>query len=367
MTAHVPATSGVFRLLFVSTPVGALGSGLGGGVELTLKNMAQVLSQRGHSICIVAPRGSALEPLPQVELVEIEGSLQPTAQSHGRQTPVLIPKQSVLAEMWSYVRQVQAEFDGVVNFAYDWLPFYLTPWLHRPVAHLVSMGSLTDAMDAAIAQTVNAFPGTVAVHSRAQADTFAFGDRCRCLGNGFDLSQYTFQPNPGHCLAWVGRIAPEKGLEDAVAAVEQGQIPLKIFGAISDSSYWQHIRLTYPNAPIDYRGFLPTDQLQSELGACRGLLMTPKWIEAFGNVAIEAIACGVPVIAYRRGGPAEIVEPGVTGWLVDPDNIKGLAAAIARLEQIDRSHCRRHAEQHYSLRAMGDRLEAWLHDIIKTH
>jgi len=49
--------------------------------------------------------------------------------------------------------------------------------------------------------------------------------------------------------------------------------------------------------------------------------MTPRWMEAFGNVAIEALACGVPVIAYRRGGPAEIVQDGQTGFLVEPDSV----------------------------------------------
>jgi UDP-glucose:tetrahydrobiopterin glucosyltransferase len=104
--------------------------------------------------------------------------------------------------------------------------------------------------------------------------------------------------------------------------------------------------------------------LQKALGHCRGLLMTHKWVEAFGNVVIEAMACGVPVISYRRGGPAEIVEDGVTGWLVEPDCLDGLVAAIARLPELDRSACRRRAEMEYSMRAMGDRVEAWFYDIL---
>ena len=358
------------RLLLMSTPVGPLGSGLGGGVELTLKNIAQALSQRGHQIQIVAPQGSILNDLsdlPLIELIEIDGTLQPIAQNHDRQTPALIPEHAVLGEMWNYARHVQTEFDMLINFAYDWLPFYLSSWFERPVAHLVSMGSLTDVMDGAIAKTLDAFPGTIGVHSRVQAETFAFGDRCRCLGNGFDLSQYQFQSNPDPIVAWVGRIAPEKGLEDAVAAVKQLDTPLHIFGAISDAAYWQDIQVRYPDAPIHYRGFLSTDELQAELGCCRGMIMTPKWVEAFGNVAIEAIACGVPVVAYGRGGPAEIVEHGVTGWLVEPDSVSGLAEAIARLDEIDRHACRHHAEQHYSLEAMGERVEAWLNDILTQH
>jgi UDP-glucose:tetrahydrobiopterin glucosyltransferase len=92
--------------------------------------------------------------------------------------------------------------------------------------------------------------------------------------------------------------------------------------------------------------------------------MTPKWIEAFGNVAIEALACGVPVIAYRRGGPAEIVMDGKTGWLVQPDSVERLVEAIARLDQIDRAACRQQVEADYSMAAMGERIERWLMDIL---
>lgn len=350
------------KLLFLSTPVGPLGSGLGGGVELTLKNIAQDMKRRGHDLTIVAPAGSAMDSL---SIQQIPGSLQMTAQTQGRDAPIVMPKDSVLANLWEYAYQHQAAYDVLINFAYDWLPFYLTPFFSRPIAHLVSMGSLTDAMDQAIGRTLDRFPGTIGVHSRAQANTFPFGDRCRCLGNGLDLSLYQFCPEPEPYLGWVGRIAPEKGIEDAIAAIQQVRIPLKIWGAMPDPDYWQQICQTFPDAPFSYEGFLPTHQLQAALGYCRGLLMTPKWVEAFGNVAIEALACGVPVIAYRRGGPAEIVQPGKTGWLVEPDSIEGLVEAIHRLDQIDRRTCRQQAETEYSMQAMGERVEAWIRDILQ--
>jgi UDP-glucose:tetrahydrobiopterin glucosyltransferase len=334
---------------------------LGGGVELTLQNLAQALSLRGHTVKIVAPAGSVCAHFP---VVEIEGTLQPTAQSEGRNAAIAMPADAVLANMWAYAHGVQHQYDLLVNFAYDWLPFYLTPFFDRPIAHLVSMGSLTEAMDRVIEQTIVQSPNSIGVHSRAQADTFSFGDRCRVLSNGFDLSLYDFNPQPESSLAWVGRLAPEKGLEDAVAVAQATQKPLKIWGVLQDHDYWHQIQQHYPTAPIGYEGFLPTAQLQSALGKCQALLMTPHWVEAFGNVAIEALACGVPVIAYRRGGPAEIVQNGKTGWLVEPDSLAELVDAIARLDQIDRYTCRQQAEATYSLAAMGERLEQWFAAIL---
>lgn len=353
------------NLLLLSTPVAPLGSGLGGGVELTLHNVAQEMRRRGHSVQVVAPLGSVSDSIP---IVEIAGKLQISAQTQERMAVAMILGNCALANMWEYARQVQGHYDLIVNFAYDWLPFYLTPFFICPIAHLVSMGSLTDEMDRIIEQVAVKFPGTIGVHSRTQAETFSFADRCRCLSNGFDLSLYQFCSQPkADRLAWVGRIAPEKGLEDAVAAAQITNISLRIWGVIQDETYWQQVCQNYPNAPIEYGGFLPTAELQQMLGQCRGLLVTPRWVEAFGNVVIEALACGVPVISYRRGGPTEIIRDGKTGFLVELDSVQGLVEAIGRLDEIDRHACRQQAEAEYSLDALGDRLESWFQDIIEAY
>ncbi|ARV58556.1 UDP-glucose--tetrahydrobiopterin glucosyltransferase [Nostocales cyanobacterium HT-58-2] len=349
------------KLLFVSTPVGPLGSGLGGGVELTLHNIAQAMVRRGHQLQIVAPSGSIEDSLP---LVQIPGNLQITAQSQERTASVTMPENSVLANMWDYARQVQGEFDLIVNFAYDWLPFYLTPFFQRPIAHLVSMGSLSDALDQIIRQVAKQFPRTIGFHSLEQAATLALDQQFFCLSNGIDVSLYEFCAQPKQQLAWVGRISPEKGLEDAVAVAEKTNIPLKIMGKLQDESYWQQICQDYPNAPFEYLGFLSTSQMQQVMRECRALLMTHRWVEAFGNVAIEALACGVPVISYRRGGPAEIVKDGKTGFLVEPDNIAGLVHAISHLDEINRQTCRASAETEFSLEALGDRFERWFMQIL---
>jgi UDP-glucose:tetrahydrobiopterin glucosyltransferase len=178
------------------------------------------------------------------------------------------------------------------------------------------------------------------------------------------VEQYDFCPSPGNALAWLGRISPEKGLEDALEAAELAQVPLKILGKLEDATYWQTLCQRFPRAADCYLGFLPTHELQQVLRQCRALVMTPRWVEAFGNVAIEALACGVPVIAYARGGPAEIVQPGKTGWLVPPDDVRGLVNAIAKIDQLDRQACRRQAETDYSLDALALRFEQWFAAIV---
>jgi UDP-glucose:tetrahydrobiopterin glucosyltransferase len=349
------------KLLFLSTPVAPLGSGIGGGVELTLNNLAQGLLQRGHQILVVAPKGSVLKEIP---LLEVEGNLQVAAQTQGRDTPIGLPGNSVLAQMWDWARTLQDDWDLIVNFAFDWLPFYLTPFFERPIAHFISMGSMSDALDRAMNCVAQCFPKTLGVYTKTQAETFPFAEQCRVLGSGIDLSLYQFCEQPENTLAWLGRIAPEKALEDAVKAAQITGVPLKIFGKIQDEIYWKRIGQDYARAPMEYVGFLGTAELQAQLHNCRALLMTPRWVEAFGNVAIEALACGVPVIAYRRGGPAEIVREGKTGILVEPDSVEGLVAAIGRIDELDRFACRQQAEEEYDLRVWCDRFEAWFEEIF---
>ncbi len=350
-------------LLFLSTPVGVLGTGEGGGVELTIKNLAQDLRQTQHQVTIVAPQGSQLDGIP---IQPISGNLQVAAQGETREAPIQLPPNSVLANMCDYIRQVQSQYDLIVNFAFDWLPFYLTPFFTTPIAHFISMGSMNDALDEIMEQTATRFPKTLGVYTKTQAETFPFADACRCLGSGLDLSLYDFSEQSNDALVWLGRISPEKGLEDAVAAAQEVGRRLKIFGVLQDKAYWQWIRDQYPQAPIEYGGFLSTTELQQEIRHCRALLMTPRWVEAFGNVAIEALACGVPVISYRRGGPAEIIRDGETGFLVEPDRVEELVKAIHRIEEIDRWACRQQAEEEYSLSALRDRFLAWFDEILDS-
>jgi UDP-glucose:tetrahydrobiopterin glucosyltransferase len=348
-------------VLLISTPIGTLGSGRGGGVELTVLNVARALLDRGHKVALMAAQDSVA---PDFDLLTVAGEPPAPAQHEPRDAAVVLPENSLVANFFSVALQCQDRFDVIVSFAYDWLAYYLTPFFTTPLAHVVGMSSLSDAVDRVLATVVQRQPGRLAVHTRAQAATFAFGDQLALVGNGIDLSRYRFQPVAEPALAWVARIAPEKGLEDAAAAAAASGLPLRVWGVVEDEAYWATIRSAFPETVLSYRGFLPTEELQAELGRCRALLATHKWVEAFGNVVVESLAVGVPVITYERGGPAELVRHGETGFLVEPDSVAGLTGAISRVTQLDRAACRRQAEQEYSIPALGDRFERWLEPMV---
>lgn len=342
-------------LLFISTSVGPFGSGVGGGVELTIENVSRYLLSQGHTVHLVAPSGSVSETIP---IVALPGALHSFAQNDSRDSEIKFPGNSVVGEMMSYAFQMQERYDLIVSFAYDWLPFYLTSFFATPLAHFVSMGSVSDALDGIIIKTAKQFPHQIGMYTHVQAQTFGSID-VQILGSGIDLQRYEFVEESQDFYAWIGRIAPEKGLEDVANLSEKLGITVKIFGKMQDQSYWQECNARFPGAKLSYEGFFSTDELQARIAPSRALIMTPKWVEAFGNVAIEALACGVPVISYARGGPVEIVRHNETGFLVEPDNIDALADAIHRLDKIKRSRCRLQAEQEFSLEALGERFLAW--------
>jgi UDP-glucose:tetrahydrobiopterin glucosyltransferase len=351
-------------VLVVSTPVGPIGSGIGGGVELTARNLVDGLVARGHRVEVVAPEGSI--PLGHATH-GIAGALQPSSQHQSRDAVSVMSGDSVLENMWAFVARTQERFDVVVNLAYDVLPFERGRMLDVTVVHLVSMGSLNDAMDAAVCRALTEAPATVAMHSRAQARTFVGGEAATIVGNGVRVSDYRFVGAPdsdGH-LGFVGRISPEKGLVDAVRVAALSGRPLVVWGLVQDVSCWNDALAQHPTAVVTHGGFLGTDELQSALGRCTGVLVTPKWEEAFGNVVIEALACGVPVVAYDRGGPAEIVAHGRTGFVVPPDDPRAMAEAVGRLGEISRPACRAEVDSRYSVEAFAERLEAWLVGAIR--
>ena len=111
-------------------------------------------------------------------------------------------------------------------------------------------------------------------------------------------------------------------------------------------------------------GFLSTDELQKELGKCRGLLNTPKWNEAYGNVVVEALACGVPVVAYKRGGPSEIIQHGQTGYLANPDDKKNMLSYVEIIEKIKRKKCREWVEKNASVDIFANKVVNWLNKVI---
>ena len=344
------------HILIVATPVAPLGQGKSGGVTSHIINTAAALKLRGHETIIMAMEGSETAALP---LLPVSGAAQPSLASEGERIIYPIPVNGALANMWREAYRLRNDFDMILNFAHDWLPYYLTSFFPTPVHHIVNMTDVNEPTSREIVRIANTISGSVAFMTRAQAERFAGLKDAHVISFGINLSDYEFSGEPQADLMWAGRISPEKGLEDALIAAASLGRKLTIAGSIDNDAYWKALRGKY-RGTIDYKGFLPTHELQALMGGAQTLIQTQKWYEAFGIVTIEAMACGTPVIGYERGANKDLVRHGETGLLVRPDDTAALQAAIGKTGALSRRACREHVERNFSLNLYGERLHAWL-------
>ena len=354
------------HIVLISTPIGFLGSGKGGGVELTLKSLMTGLLAKGHKVDVVAPKNSKLKDASgNAKLYHVEGEEQKSWQHQDYYSLVTIPDNSLLSGMIEKAIAISQKADIILNFSYDWLPIWMTLNINIPIAHIISMGSESSVISNLISKVYSKYPNNFAFHSKIQAEDYPFIEDPIVIGNGFILDNYVFQDCKNGPLGWVGRVAPEKGLEDAAYVANALGEKLKVWGIVQDQSYALKIEKSLSPGILEWKGFLETEELQKELGTCRALLNTPKWNEAYGNVVVEALACGVPVISYKRGGPSEIIEHGKTGYLVKPDDKESLLRYLKIINNIDRNNCRKWVEDNASSNIFANKVVNWLSRIIK--
>jgi glycosyltransferase involved in cell wall biosynthesis len=173
--------------------------------------------------------------------------------------------------------------------------------------------------------------------------------------HGLPEDLYTFREAPGTYLAFLGRISPEKGVEQAIAIAQQVGMPLKIAAKVDrkDREYFQEVvqPLLQNNSLVEYIGEVGEDNKDAFLGEAYALLFPIDWPEPFGLVMIEAMACGTPVIAYSRGSVPEVLEDGVTGWIVE--GIEEAVQAVKRVPALSRTRCRQVFEERFSASRMA--------------
>jgi glycosyltransferase involved in cell wall biosynthesis len=156
-------------------------------------------------------------------------------------------------------------------------------------------------------------------------------------------------------LAFLGRISPEKGIESAISIARDTGIELKIAAKV-DKVDWEYftdiIRPLIDGSTIEYVGEIGDHEKAKFLSGAQALLFPIAWPEPFGLAMIEAMACGTPVIAFNRASVPEIVDDGITGFIVEDEG--GAAAAIRNLGQLDRIEVRARFERRFSARRMAE-------------
>jgi glycosyltransferase involved in cell wall biosynthesis len=173
------------------------------------------------------------------------------------------------------------------------------------------------------------------------------------IHHGIPVADFPFNPKGGEDLLFFGRIHSDKGPAEAIAAARASGRRLNMYGIVQDDAYHrQRVAPALDGETVAYRGPVGGAARLAALGDARALLHLINFDEPFGLSVIEAMACGTPVIATRRGAMPELIEDGVTGFLVD--SLEQAVSAIQRLDEIDRAKVRRSVELRFSSSQMAE-------------
>jgi glycosyltransferase involved in cell wall biosynthesis len=310
-----------------------------GGIERVVHWLTEALVDAGHDITLFASADSVT----RAQLVA--GS--PCALRLIEDTAD--PQAFHFAMLEHLVRRAN-EFD-IVHFHTDYQSFPFARRLMCP--HVTTLHWRLDVPG--LDQLYRAFDDMPVVSiSNAQRRPLPHAHWIDTVYHGMPASTLTFHAQPGNYLAFLGRIAPPKRPDLAIEIAERAGVPLKIAAKIDNGDRWYYegnIEALLGRPLVDYLGELGDREKNTFLGGARALLFPIDWPEPFGLVLIEALACGTPVIAFGRGSVPEIIEDGVTGFIVD--DIEGAVRAVARLHEIDRVRCRASFERRFTAARMA--------------
>jgi glycosyltransferase involved in cell wall biosynthesis len=317
-----------------------------GGTERVVFELVKELDRRGHEVTTFASGDSEV---PGRHITTVEEALRPSGYSGDPSPWFYLTIQEVLDRA--------TEFD-IIHSHLEWASLLLARVSPIPV-----VSTLHGRLDLTWSAATFARPtkGLVAI-SANQAATHPEVEWAGVVHNGLTLDDSPFERRRGDALCFVGRVAPEKGIVDAIqiakATGRSLRIAAKAGPTAAERDYFDNAfmpALEGAGSSVEFLGELEQadrDQLFAESYAA---LMPGSWPEPFGLVAIEALACGTPVIARRVGGLPEIIRDGVDGFF--GDDADQLAYQVERVEGLDRAAIRASVLDRFSAGRMTDGYE----------
>ncbi len=308
-----------------------------GGTERVVSYLTEGLVAEGHEVTLFASGDSC------TDAALMPGA--PCALRLGGCRDPLIPHLLMLERLTR-----RAHHFDVIHFHCDYLAFPFGRRLPAP-----SLSTLHGRLDLPqLEQVFGEFPELPLVSiSDAQRAPAPAANWVATVHHGLPPDLYRFRERPGDYLVFVGRISPEKRVDRAIRVARAAGLPLKIAAKVdpADRVYFEEmIRPLLADELVEFIGEVGEAEKDALLGGALALVFLIDWPEPFGLAMIESLACGTPVIAARRGSVPEVIEDGVSGFVVE--SVAEAVAAVQRLPSLSRARCRQVFEERFSLGRM---------------
>ena len=310
-----------------------------GGTERVVHYLTESLVSMGHEITLFASGDSITS-----------ARLVATCEKSLRKSNLLSATPCFQVIQLKEIMRLSHEFD-LLHFHTDFLHF---PWLSQTsIPHLTTLHGRQDLQELKL--IYKHFPNETLVSiSDNQRKPVAKANFLKTVYHGLPEDLHKKGEGKGGYLAFLGRISPEKGIDQAIQIAIKANIPLKIAAKIDplETSYFEdHIKQLMHHPLIEFGGEISEAEKTDFLGSAMALLFPICWEEPFGMVLIESMSCGTPVIAYARGSVTEIIQDGVDGFLVN--NVEQALAALKNVESLNRSVIRGSFEQKFTAKKMA--------------
>lgn len=321
-----------------------------GGIELVVSRVSDELVRRGHEVTLFASGDS--QTLAKLEAVT-PGAL--------RLDPDI--KEPIIYEVLApgQVYQRAADFDIIHSHVGVW-SLALASMVSTPTVHTLHGNFTKDSKKVFGEYSTQAYISIS--DAQRQADLNYVGT----VYNGIVVEEYPFvdKPQSPPYLAFLGRFSPEKGPQHAIAIAKQSGMRLKMAGKVDivDKKFFdQEIAHHIDGKQIEFLGEVNHQEKSELLANAAATLFPITWREPFGLVMIESMACGTPIVGMRMGSVPEVIAHGESGMVCD--SYEEMAQVIGQVLELDRSKCREHVQNKFSVTQMVNGYEAIYEKIVK--
>jgi len=271
---------------------------------------------------------------------------------------------SLDAKVWeclhiSEVFERAAEFDLIHNH-FDFLPLTYSGLVARPV--LTTIHGFSSKRILPVYKKYDSRVHYVAISDADRSPELTYA---ATVHHGIDLSNFTYREKPGEYLLYFGRIHPDKGTKEAIEIARQAGKRLVLAGIVQDQAYYaKEVAPHLDNDQFQFQGSAGPEMRDQLLGNALALLHPINFAEPFGLSVVEAMACGTPTIAFRKGSMPELIMDGETGFLVS--DVAGAVEAVGRVHTVSRLRCHREAKRRFSQERMVDNYLTVYHTILRN-